>query len=224
MLSLNPKDIFNKNTIFRNGTLYEKDSKVGLDKPDANELISNFSSTLGSKRGSEEYVQIASSRNVLKAQEKEKNVKIFNRYVKREKFIQKLRAPILFGKRLVPMKFVSFIRNLPEFTTKNIKSYIRAEVSNINQGPVSLPVYEERKKICGACPHRTYAEGYKDPLGFCTKCGCGANPRAQLTIKLKLPATSCPINKWGESKGIYEGFWGRIRYIIIRRFKNGSIQ
>ena len=175
MLSLNPKDIFNKNTIFRNGTLYEKDSKVGLDKPDANELISNFSSTLGSKRGSEEYVQIASSRNVLKAQEKEKNVKIFNRYVKREKFIQKLRAPILFGKRLVPMKFVSFIRNLPEFTTKNIKSYIRAEVSNINQGPVSLPVYEERKKICGACPHRTYAEGYKDPLGFCTKCGCGAN-------------------------------------------------
>ena len=119
---------------------------------------------------------------------------------------------------LIPQKVKTFIINLPVMSPKNIYRYLRAEISNIDQGPVSLPVYEERKKICGKCPHRMYPEGYHDPLGFCTKCGCGANPRAQLTVKLKLPATSCPLGKWDESRGIYEGLWGRIRYIIKRRF------
>jgi hypothetical protein len=111
------------------------------------------------------------------------------------------------------------VTNRPKFTYTNVKNYAKAELSKIEQGPVSLPIYEERKKICGECPHRKYVDGYKDPLGFCTKCGCGANPRAQLTVKLKLPATSCPLDKWGESKGIYEGFWGRIRYILSRNKK-----
>ena len=118
---------------------------------------------------------------------------------------------------IIPRKVKIFILNLPVLSPKNIYSYLRAEYSNIEQGPVSLPVYEERKRICGECPHRMFPEGYHDPLGFCTECGCGANPRAQLTIKLKLPATSCPLDKWGESTGIYEGMWGRIRYIITRR-------
>ena len=128
---------------------------------------------------------------------------------------------ILFSFRisyLIPQKVKTFIVNLPVMSPKNIYRSLRAEISNIEQGPVSLPVYEERKKICGECPHRMYPEGYHDPLGFCTKCGCGANPRAQLTVKLKLPATSCPLGKWDESPGIYEGLWGRIRYIIKRRF------
>jgi hypothetical protein len=111
------------------------------------------------------------------------------------------------------------VTNRPKITYSNVKKYIKAELSKIEQGPVSLPIYEERKKICGECPHRKYVDGYKDPLGFCTKCGCGANPRAQLTVKLKLPATSCPLDKWGESTGIYEGFWGRIRYILSRNKK-----
>ena len=111
------------------------------------------------------------------------------------------------------------VTNRPKFTYTNVKNYAKAELSKIEQGPVSLPIYEERKKICGECPHRKYVDGYKDPLGFCTKCGCGAHPRAQLTVKLKLPATSCPLDKWGESKGIYEGFWGRIRYILSRNKK-----
>ena len=107
---------------------------------------------------------------------------------------------------LIPKKVKAFIINLPAINPKNVYRYLRAEISNIEQGPVSLPVYEQRKKIS------------HDPLGFCTKCGCGANPRAQLTVKLKLPATSCPLDKWDESPGIYEGLWGRIRYIIKRRF------
>ena len=119
--------------------------------------------------------------------------------------------------KIIPDKVKTIIRNMPVLTPKNIYKYFRAELSNIEQGPVSLPVYEERKKICGGCPKRMFPPGYSDPLGFCTECGCGANPRAQLTIKLKLPATSCPLGKWDESPGIYEGLWGRIRYIFTRR-------
>ena len=118
---------------------------------------------------------------------------------------------------ILPTKLMTIFNNMPTFTTKNIYKYFRAELSNIEQGPVSLPVYEERKKICGECPKRMFPEGYSDPLGFCTECGCGANPRAQLTVKLKLPATSCPLGKWDEAPGIYEGLWGRIRYIFTRR-------
>tara|TARA_R110002012_G_scaffold157483_1_gene318628 strand:+ start:7399 stop:8109 length:711 start_codon:yes stop_codon:yes gene_type:complete len=118
---------------------------------------------------------------------------------------------------VIPLKVKTFIINLPIMTPKSIYSYLRAEYSNIEQGPVSLPVYEERKRICGECPKRMFPEGYTDPLGFCTECGCGANPRAQLTVKLKLPATSCPLGKWDEASGIYEGLWGRIRYIFTRR-------
>ena len=134
---------------------------------------------------------------------------------RRAKFISllhKFRIP-----NILPAKLTTILNNMPTLTPKNIYRYFRAELSNIEQGPVSLPVYEERKKICGECPERMFPEGYSDPLGFCTKCGCGANPRAQLTIKLKLPATSCPLGKWDESPGIYEGLWGRIRYIFTRR-------
>ena len=120
-------------------------------------------------------------------------------------------------KNIVPTKVRTVFTNLPVLTPKNIYKYFRAELSNIEQGPVSLPVYEERKRICGECPKRMFPPGYSDPLGFCTECGCGANPRAQLTIKLKLPATSCPLGKWDEAPGIYEGLWGRIRYIFTRR-------
>jgi len=134
--------------------------------------------------------------------------------IKRKRLLQKLTGRDIYNR----IKAFA-VTNRPQITYGNVKKYIKAELSKIEQGPVSLPIYEERKKICGECPHRKYVDGYKDPLGFCTKCGCGANPRAQLTVKLKLPATSCPLDKWGESTGIYEGFWGRIRYILSRNKK-----
>ena len=148
--------------------------------------------------------QVACSENRIKQERRERLAKI----------ISKLTGKVVYDR----IKAFT-ITNRPKITYSNVKKYIKAELSKIEQGPVSLPIYEERKKICGECPHRKYVEGYKDPLGFCTKCGCGANPRAQLTIKLKLPATSCPLEKWGESKGIYEGFWGRLRYILSRNKK-----
>ena len=213
MLHLNPENNKKEGTIFRNGVNYStsSDAKTNLGKPNPKVLIANYTNKLGAKRGSSHFKKLS---NKLMAEEIQQNKEDVKQWLKYGKQHQKQQ----FLKSLVPLKVRSFVQNLPKFTPQKIYSYLRAEYSNIEQGPVSLPIYEERKKICGECPHKKQVEGYKDPLGFCTKCGCGANPRAQLTVKLKLPATSCPIGKWGEAQGIYEGFWGRIRYILrIRR-------
>ena len=110
-----------------------------------------------------------------------------------------------------------------KFSLKNVVSYLRAEQSLATQGPVSLKVFEERKKICGECPHRKTHDKIPDPLGFCTKCGCGANPRARLTNKIKMPQTSCPLNKWGTSTGIYKGVMGKIRHKLTSKSKREEL-
>lgn len=45
---------------------------------------------------------------------------------------------------------------------------------------------EQRKSICDNCE---YNGGW-----FCKKCGC------ILSIKLKIKASECPINKWGKEE------------------------
>jgi len=186
-------------------------NSVKSGKPNMTAMRSSYSKTFGIHTPDQEKVRAFDE--VYRKQVEAERERI--RYFKRNAWKRKLLSFRL--SYLIPKKVKTFIINLPIITPKNIYSYLRAEYSNIEQGPVSLPVYEERKKICGQCPKRMFPEGYSDPLGFCTECGCGANPRAQLTVKLKLPATSCPLDKWGESTGIYEGMWGRIRYIITRR-------
>jgi len=178
-------------------------STVGFIKPDPNALKANHGAWGNPTAPDEEKAK--SAMEALLEQEK-----------RRKKEFKKIKRSLRFYK-ILPTRVLTFFRNMPTVNFKAVYSYVRAEVSNIEQGPVSLPVYEERKKICGECPKRMFPEGYSDPLGFCTECGCGANPRAQLTVKLKLPATSCPLGKWDEAPGIYEGLWGRIRYIITRR-------
>jgi hypothetical protein len=198
---------------FKYGVQYDDKSteSIGYAKPDPKAMSANHGSYGQPVPNPKNIRKIT---DIIREQKEREELEL-----KREKtnaLIDKLLS--LRGiKNIVPTKIKTIFTNLPVITPKNIYKYLRAEVSNIEQGPVSLPVYEERKKICGECPHRMFPDGYHDPLGFCTKCGCGANPRAQLTVKLKLPATSCPLDKWGESTGIYEGLWGRIRYIFTRR-------
>ena len=198
---------------FRYGVQYDDKSTetIGYAKPDPKAMSANHGSYGQPVPNPKNIRKIT---DIIREQKEREELEL-----KREKtnaLIDKLLS--LRGiKNIVPTKIKTIFTNLPIITPKNIYKYLRAEVSNIEQGPVSLPVYEERKKICGECPHRMFPDGYHDPLGFCTKCGCGANPRAQLTVKLKLPATSCPLGKWDEAPGIYEGLWGRIRYIITRR-------
>ena len=216
----NLKDnINNGTTIFQNNTFYSDKGTRMSAAPNwqgMNMGASDFNSK--PKQSNKDYANMRLNRQIGQMfDHQEKQSKLRRKKEKQKKFYRLLK--LASGKVVYDRAKALFITHRPTVTYKSLKKYIKAEMSNIEQGPVSLPIYEERKKICGECPHRKYVDGYKDPLGFCTKCGCGANPRAQLTVKLKLPATSCPLDKWGESTGIYEGFWGRIRYILSRNKK-----
>ena len=216
MIKKSMNDVLNGKTnsrFFREGVVYtsENESNADIQRPDMAGLNASYSKTAGFHTTNTEKMKAFNDLFMEQARKEQERRKEAERAAWRMKILSFRLS------HLIPRKVQTFFLNMPRLTPKNIYSYLRAEYSNIEQGPVSLPVYEERKKVCGACPHRMFPDGYHDPLGFCTKCGCGANPRAQLTVKLKLPATSCPIGKWDESPGIYEGLWGRIRYIITRR-------
>lgn len=77
--------------------------------------------------------------------------------------------------------------------------YLRAERSLAVEGPVSLEVFEARKAQCMGCPKRK--ENPRDAIGFCGGCGCGERDRARLSVKLTMPAVTCPMGKWGEARG-----------------------
>ena len=216
MLQQNLNNPRKEKSFYRYGVQYSSEipATTGIAKPNPNAMRANHGA-FGNPTPNIEAMK--SINEIVEKQQREEAERI--RRTKRSALIQRL---LSFRKTknilsYLPTKVTTFLQNMPTLSPKNIYKYVRAEVSNIEQGPVALPVYEERKKICGECPKRMFPEGYSDPLGFCTECGCGANPRAQLTIKLKLPATSCPLGKWDEAPGIYEGLWGRIRYIITRR-------
>lgn len=79
------------------------------------------------------------------------------------------------------------------------KDYARAELTHATQGPASEADAAARLAICMACEHRaTDYKGQTDPVGWCQRCGCGANPRAVLTVKVTLAGASCPLTppKW----------------------------
>ena len=84
------------------------------------------------------------------------------------------------------------------------KQYARAELTHLTQGPASEADAAARLAICMECEHRavTYKEQTdENGVGWCTKCGCGNNPRAMLTVKVTLAGVECPIAKWGKVEG-----------------------
>lgn len=81
----------------------------------------------------------------------------------------------------------------------NPVDYLRAERSLAVEGPVPAVVFEARKAQCMGCPKRH--QNPRDEIGFCGGCGCGERDRARLTVKLTMPAVSCPLGKWGEARG-----------------------
>ena len=74
-------------------------------------------------------------------------------------------------------------------------SWAKAEVSLVFQGPVSDSVYEARLLACSKCEFRKPTSNGVG-LGFCTKCGCGDSPRAELTVKGRMPKATCPLERW----------------------------
>lgn len=74
-------------------------------------------------------------------------------------------------------------------------SYVKAEVSLALKGPVPKEQWIRRLETCNACENldRSEAEG---ELGWCNKCGCGRAARAELTVKGRMPAATCPYHLW----------------------------
>ena len=99
------------------------------------------------------------------------------------------------------------IRSKSDFKKSNIelaKDYAAAELTHATQGPASESDAAARLAICMACEHRavTYKEQTdENAVGWCTKCGCGNNKRALLTVKVTLAGVECPLAKWGKVEG-----------------------
>ena len=99
------------------------------------------------------------------------------------------------------------IRSKSDFKKSNIelaKDYAAAELLHATQGPASEADSAARLAICMACEHRAVEyKGQTDAggVGWCTKCGCGNNPRAMLTVKVTLAGVQCPLAKWGKVEG-----------------------
>lgn len=82
--------------------------------------------------------------------------------------------------------------------------YARAELTHATQGPVSEADAAARLAICMVCEYRAVEyKGMTDAggVGWCTKCGCGNNPRAMLTVKVTLAGVECPLGKFGKVDG-----------------------
>lgn len=88
--------------------------------------------------------------------------------------------------------------------TEKAASYLKAEAKHAWGGPAPIEVFEERLRLCMECPGRVdELEGQRDQggVGFCTKCGCGANKRSQLSVKLTLAGVPCPLGKFAAVDG-----------------------
>lgn len=78
-------------------------------------------------------------------------------------------------------------------------SWMRAEASLLVQGPLEGDALEARLAACRGCHRFERAEG---KVGFCTACGCGRSARAELSVKARMPAATCPLDRWPrEPKG-----------------------
>lgn len=88
--------------------------------------------------------------------------------------------------------------------SSKVVGYLKAEAKHAIRGPAPAEVVEERIRACMACPGRVDVyNGVKDEggVGFCTKCGCPANQRSQLSVKLTLAGVSCPLGKFKAVQG-----------------------
>ena len=82
--------------------------------------------------------------------------------------------------------------------------YAAAELTHATHGPASEADAAARLAICMACEYRAVEyKGQTDAggVGWCTRCSCRANPRALLTVKVKMAGVECPLAKWGKVEG-----------------------
>lgn len=85
--------------------------------------------------------------------------------------------------------------------------YAAVETYNAMHGGAPDNVIAERLKICGGCEFRKteyLGATASDNFGWCSKCGCGNNPRALLNTKARLAKASCPLTPplWAQVEGV----------------------
>lgn len=78
----------------------------------------------------------------------------------------------------------------------NALAWAKAEASLRLHGPVSSEILEVRTAACRACPELATDTDPRDSIGFCKACGCGSGARAALSVKLTMPAATCPKSRW----------------------------
>lgn len=81
----------------------------------------------------------------------------------------------------------------PKFKDK-IESYIKAEASLAIHGPLDEEKYQSRLATCRSCNALEVAVEPK--VGHCKECGCGKNPRSEISVKARMPLARCPRNLW----------------------------
>lgn len=70
--------------------------------------------------------------------------------------------------------------------------WLKAEASTVLEGELPEDKYQARLEACRSCDRLKPGQ----PLGWCGACGCGTRRRAELTIKAKMPAATCPLGLW----------------------------
>lgn len=101
------------------------------------------------------------------------------------------------GHRPLEIKKIIHAEKNEQPITDKIKQYARAEITHVLAGPASDADAAARLAICSACEHKKI-DGEKM---WCSKCGCGKNPRAEIKIKVTLAGAACPEKKWGAVAG-----------------------
>jgi len=87
-------------------------------------------------------------------------------------------------------------------------SWMRAEVSAIVGGALEGDALEARLDACRSC-HRFEAAADAQQVGWCTACGCGKRARAELSVKARMPAATCPLDRWPRDTGGSDGSSGK---------------
>ena len=102
-----------------------------------------------------------------------------------------------------------------------VRGYVKAEVSLAVRGSVDAETLAARLSACAKCPH--LQRDAKVAVGYCGACGCGKNPRSELSVKATMPAARCPKHRWSTiaRPTKREGWIAKI-VGALRRFKNDS--
>lgn len=87
----------------------------------------------------------------------------------------------------------------PLTPTQQVASYIATATEHVADGSKLVPllIFEYRRELCNACPHRN---AKKDS---CTLCGCKLH-KTLLGDKLNWAVSRCPIGKWEKYADITE--------------------